>query len=357
MILHTNLGRAPLAAEAVDAAVAAARYATLEWDPATGGRSRQDHLAGHLRALTGAESACVATSNAAAVLLALVALGGGGVIVSRGQLVEIGGGFRVPGAGGIRVPPGGGGHDQPHARRRLRAGDRPGHPGDPARARLELPRRRVRRGGADRGARGPRERAGLALVDDLGSGVLRPDAAVAGEPDAAASVAAGCDLVAFSADKLIGGPQAGILVGTAAAVSAPAPLMRALRPDKLILAALVATLALHRDPRLARAHPRPPGAPPGATGAAGSGRAPGGRSRRGGRGHGRPHGGGAPARRAPELRRGARRARSRGARGGPARGGSRRGEPAQGRARAADVLALSDEDLASLPALVAEARR
>jgi L-seryl-tRNA(Ser) seleniumtransferase len=98
VILHTNLGRAPLAPEAADAAAATARYATLEWDPATGGRSsRQDHLAGHLRALTGAEAACVTTSNAGAVLLALVALGGGGeVIVSRGQIVEIGGGFRIP---------------------------------------------------------------------------------------------------------------------------------------------------------------------------------------------------------------------------------------------------------------------
>jgi L-seryl-tRNA(Ser) seleniumtransferase len=97
-------------------------------------------------------------------------------------------------------------------------------------------------------------RRGLALIDDLGSGALRPEALLAGEPDAAASVAAGCDLVAFSADKLIGGPQAGILVGRVEAVARARrhPMMRALRPDKLILAALEATLALHRDPVMAR---------------------------------------------------------------------------------------------------------
>ena len=364
VILHTNLGRAPLAAEAVDAAVAAARYATLEWDPATGGRgSRQDHSAGHLRALTGAESACVATSNAAAVLLALVALGGGGeVIVSRGQLVEIGGGFRVPEvleASGCRLVEVG-------TTNRTRAADYERAIGPGTRAILRVHASNFRVVGFAEEApieelAGLARERGLALVDDLGSGVLRPDAAVAGEPDAAASVAAGCDLVAFSADKLIGGPQAGILVGTAAAVERARshPLMRALRPDKLILAALEATLALHRDPRLARAR--------------------------------------IPALRALHRARPERRARAErlaGAVGGEVvatvgrmGGGAlplaelpsfavaldapdpealaaalRAGDPAvAGRLRDGrvllDVLALSDEDLASLPALVAEARR
>jgi L-seryl-tRNA(Ser) seleniumtransferase len=258
VILHTNLGRAPLAAEAVEAAAAAAGYATVEWDPATGGRgSRHDHLVGHLRALTGADSACVATSNAAAVLLALVALGGGGeVIVSRGQLLEIGGGFRVPEvleASGCRLVEVG-----TTNRTRLADYERAIGPGTRAILRVHASNFRVvgfaEEASIEELAGLARER-GLALVDDLGSGVLRPDAAVAGEPDAAASVAAGCDLVAFSADKLIGGPQAGILVGTANAVELARrhPLMRAVRPDKLILAALEATLALHRDPGLARA--------------------------------------------------------------------------------------------------------
>ncbi|HVH01021.1 MAG TPA: L-seryl-tRNA(Sec) selenium transferase [Miltoncostaeaceae bacterium] len=257
VILHTNLGRAPLAAEAVDAAAAAARYATLEWDPATGERgSRQDHLVGHLHALTGAPSACIATSNAGAVLLALLALAGGGeVLVSRGQLVEIGGGFRVPevlAASGCRLVEVG-------TTNRTRIEDYEAAIGPETRAILRVHASNFRIVGfteeaaIEELARLARRR-GLALIDDLGSGALRPEALLAGEPDAAASVAAGCDLVAFSADKLIGGPQAGILVGRAEAVERARrhPMMRALRPDKLILAALEATLALHRDPRLAR---------------------------------------------------------------------------------------------------------
>jgi L-seryl-tRNA(Ser) seleniumtransferase len=256
VILHTNLGRAPLAPEAIEAAVAAARSSTLEWDPAAGGRgSRQDHLVRHLRALTGADSACVTTSNAGAVLLALCVLGGGGeVLVSRGQLVEIGGGFRVPevlAASGCRLVEVG-------TTNRTRLADYEGAVGPGTRAILRVHPSNFRVVGFAEEA--PIEELaalargrGLALIDDLGSGALRPARLLAGEPDAASSVAAGCDLVAFSGDKLLGGPQAGILVGTAGAVEAARrhPLMRALRPDKLILAALEATLALHRDPRRA----------------------------------------------------------------------------------------------------------
>lgn len=257
VVLHTNLGRAPLAPEAAEAAAAAARYATLEWDPAAGARgSRQAHVEGHLTALTGADAACVTTSNAAAVLLALVALGGGGeVIVSRGQLVEIGGGFRIPevlAASGCRLVEVG-------TTNRTRIDDYAGAAGPETRAILRVHTSNFRVVGfAEEAPLADLARLasarGLALVDDLGSGALRPDPALEGEPDAAGSVAAGCDLVCFSADKLVGGPQAGIMVGTAGAVERARshPLMRALRPDKLILAALEATLALHRDPALAR---------------------------------------------------------------------------------------------------------
>ncbi len=270
VILHTNLGRAPLAPEAIEAAVAAARSSTLEWDPDSGERgSRQDHLVRHLRALTGAEAACVTTSNAGAVLLALVALGGGGeVLVSRGQIVEIGGGFRVPevlAASGCRLVEVG-------TTNRTRLADYGAAIGAETRAILRVHPSNFRVVGfaeeasIEELAALARDR-GLALIDDIGSGALRPAPRLAGEPDAASSVAAGSDLVAFSGDKLLGGPQAGILVGSAAAVEAARrhPLMRALRPDKLILAALEATLALHRDPRRAaeripalRALHRPP---------------------------------------------------------------------------------------------------
>jgi L-seryl-tRNA(Ser) seleniumtransferase len=189
------------------------------------------------------------------VLLALVALGGGGeVLVSRGQLVEIGGGFRVPevlAASGCRLVEVG-------TTNRTRLADYAGAVGPQTRAILRVHPSNFRVVGFSEEAAieelaGLARDRGLALIDDLGSGALRPAPRLAGEPDAAASVAAGCDLVAFSGDKLLGGPQAGILVGSTAAVDAARrhPLMRALRPDKLILAALETTLALHRDPRRA----------------------------------------------------------------------------------------------------------
>jgi L-seryl-tRNA(Ser) seleniumtransferase len=257
VILHTNLGRAPLAPEAVEAVVRASAYTTLEWRPDTGERgSRHDHVVAHLRALTGAEAACVTGTNAGAVLLALVALASGrDVLISRGQLVEIGGGFRVPEvieASGCRLVEVG-----TTNRTRLADYERAMGPRTGAILRVHPSNFRVVGFSEEPAieelaalARG----AGLALIDDLGSGALRPDPLWAGEPDARASVAAGCDLVAFSADKLLGGPQAGILAGRAEAVGRARahPLMRALRPDKLILAGLEATLALHRDPEEAR---------------------------------------------------------------------------------------------------------
>lgn len=254
--LSTNLGRAPLAPEAVAAAVAAAGYCTLEWDPATGGRgSRHVHVEEHLRALTGAEAACAVNTNAGAVLLALVALcAPGEAVVSRGQLVEIGGGFRVPeilASSGCRLVEVG-------TTNRTRASDYAAAVGPQTRALLRVHPSNFRQlgfteeVGIDALAALARGR-GLALIDDLGSGALRPGVPAGDEPDARASVAAGADLVCFSADKLLGGPQAGILVGRAAAVARARehPLMRALRLDKLRLAALEATLALHRDPEAA----------------------------------------------------------------------------------------------------------
>jgi L-seryl-tRNA(Ser) seleniumtransferase len=255
VVLHTNLGRAPLAPAAVTAAVGAAGAASLEWDRATGERgSRHAHVAGHLRALTGAEDACVANTNAGAVLLALCSLGGGEVVVSRGQLVEIGGGFRVPdvlATSGVRLVEVG-------TTNRTRLPDYATAIGPGTVAILRVHPSNFRTVGFTEEV-GVRELAalarerGVALVDDLGSGALVADPRIPEEPDARTSVAAGADLVCFSGDKLLGGPQAGIIAGTADAVARcrAHPLMRALRPDKMTLAALEATLALHRDPERA----------------------------------------------------------------------------------------------------------
>lgn len=255
VVLHTNLGRAPLAPSAIAAALDAAGAASLEWDRASGARgSRHVHVVEHLRALTGAEDACVANTNAGAVLLALCSLGGGEVVVSRGQLVEIGGGFRVPdvlATSGVRLVEVG-------TTNRTGLADYAAAIGPRTAAVLRVHPSNFRTVGfteevgvAELAALA-RER-GVTLVDDLGSGVLAADPRLPDEPDARAAVAAGADLVCFSADKLLGGPQAGIVVGTAAALARcrAHPLMRALRPDKLTLAALEATLALHREPERA----------------------------------------------------------------------------------------------------------
>jgi L-seryl-tRNA(Ser) seleniumtransferase len=255
--LSTNLGRAPMAPEAVAAAVAAAGYCSLEWDPASGARGdRTAHLRDHLRALTGAEDGVAVNTNAGAVMLALVALcSPGQALVSRGQLVEIGGGFRVPeilAASGSRLVEVG-------TTNRTRIADFARAVGPETRALLRVHPSNFRQVGfteeASLGEMADLASArGLALIDDLGSGSLTPEAIHGDEPDARASVAAGAALVCFSADKLLGGPQAGILVGAGAAVAAVRahPLMRALRLDKLRIAALEATLALHRDPAAAR---------------------------------------------------------------------------------------------------------
>ncbi len=250
VIVHTNLGRAPLAAEALARVHEVARgYSNLELDLDDGKRgSRQDHLAELVRRLTGAEAALVVNNNAAAVLLALAALAEGReVVVSRGELVEIGDGFRIPDVlarSGARLVEVG-------TTNRTRADDYERAIGPDTALVLRVHQSNFRLVGftelprlADIAA--VAHAHGLPLVDDLGSGVL---AGIAGEPTARESLAAGTDLVCFSGDKLLGGPQAGIVAGRANLVEQLRrhPLQRALRVDKLTLAALEGTLLLHRD--------------------------------------------------------------------------------------------------------------
>ena len=256
VIVHTNLGRAPLAPAARAAVARAARgYTNLELDLAGGGRaSRHDHVEGLLRELTGAEASAVVNNCAAAVLLAVSALAGPGreVIASRGQLIEIGGGFRMPevvAQAGARLVEVG-------TTNRTRLADYEAALGPETGALLRAHPSNFRAVGfVEEVDVEALCRLGVAVIDDVGSGVLADGLDVlAGEPSVRRSVRAGAALVAFSGDKLLGGPQAGILVGTEAAVTACRrhPLARAVRIDKLSLAALEATLALYRDPALAR---------------------------------------------------------------------------------------------------------
>jgi L-seryl-tRNA(Ser) seleniumtransferase len=256
VVVHTNLGRAPLARTALERiAEVAAGYSNLEYDVAGGARgSRQDHVAEHLRELTGADAALVVNNNAAAVLLALAALAEGrDVVVSRGELVEIGDGFRIPDVlarSGARLVEVG-------TTNRTRIADYERALTDTTAVLLRVHQSNFRIVGfteqpllADLARLAGRH--DLTLVDDLGSGVLRE---VHDEPSARSSLAAGAHLVCFSGDKLLGGPQAGIVCGRADLVERLRrhPLQRALRADKLTLAALEATLALYRDPERALA--------------------------------------------------------------------------------------------------------
>ena len=250
VIVHTNLGRAPLAAEALAEVVETARgYANLELDLREGSRgSRQDHVAAILRRLTGAEAALVVNNNAAALLLALAALAEGReVVVSRGELIEIGDGFRIPDVlarSGARLVEVG-------TTNRTRARDYEQAVRAETALLLRVHQSNFRVVGFTELPRieelaAVARRHDLPLLDDLGSGVL---AELPGEPSARESLEAGADLVCFSGDKLLGGPQAGIVVGRADLIEKLRrhPLQRAVRIDKLSLAALEGTLRLYLD--------------------------------------------------------------------------------------------------------------
>lgn len=273
VVLHTGLGRAPLADAALEAINDAAGYCNLELDLSTGRRgNRHDHLRDLLRELTGAEDALVVNNNAAGTYLALNTLAAGRrVVVSRGQLVEIGGSYRMPdimAAAGCRMIEVGS-TNRTHLADYQRVIDDDtavllrvhtsnyrieGFATAPALAELVALARRC-------------SRPGLVVVDDLGSGLLDrfafeslADGSAAGEPDVTpdtwdeptvrASVAAGADVTLFSGDKLLGGPQAGIILGRTELIERMRgnPLARTFRPGKLTLAALEATLRLYRDP-------------------------------------------------------------------------------------------------------------
>ena len=290
ILLHTSLGRAPLAAQAIDAVAEAARgYCNLEFDLDEGRRGeRAPGLAGLLRAASGAEAGLCVNNGAAAVLLALSALAGGAtpgapghgatqgggpdagpgagggagwgigapgegpgeVVVSRGELVEIGGGFRIPDViqqGGARLVEVG-------TTNRTRLSDYAAAIGPRTRMLLRVHQSNYRIMGFT-GAPAPSEIAalahehGLPMMDDLGSGSLHDLQPYRCGPERTVreAVEAGADVVAFSGDKLLGGPQSGILVGREAAIGRMRrhPLLRAVRADKMCLAALEATLRLH----------------------------------------------------------------------------------------------------------------
>ena len=256
VVVHTNLGRAPLAEEALARVVAAGRgYSNLEYDLAAGERgSRQDHCAEIFRRLTGAEAALVVNNNAGAVLLALAALAEGReVVVSRGELIEIGDGFRIPDVlarSGARLVEVG-------TTNRTRAADYERAIGPETAVLLRVHQSNFRVVGFEERPRLEEvaevaRKHELPLVDDLGSGRISPSDNLSlsdVEPTAREALAGGADLVCFSGDKLLGGPQAGIVLGRAELVEKLRrhPLQRALRIDKLSLAALEGTLLLHLE--------------------------------------------------------------------------------------------------------------
>ena len=260
VVLHTNLGRAPLARAAIDAMIAVSSgYSNLEYDLDSGTRgSRYDHCAALLRELTGAEDALVVNNGAAALVLALDTLADGReAVISRGELVEIGGSFRV--------------HDiaarsratlrEVGATNRTHLADYTRAIGASTGALLKVHRSNFALEGyvAEAEVRElvpvAREH-GIPIIHDLGSGLLIPlaELGLTGEPTVREALGAGASVVTMSGDKLLGGPQAGLILGGASYIAAMRrnPLARAFRVDRATLAALEATLTLYRDPDVAR---------------------------------------------------------------------------------------------------------
>jgi L-seryl-tRNA(Ser) seleniumtransferase len=263
VIVHTNLGRAPLARSAIERVAALGGYTNLEYDLASGRRGRRDlHAERLLCRLTGAAAAVVVNNNAAATLISLAALAAGReVIISRGELVEIGGGFRVPDvmaqSGAVLREVG--------TTNRTRTADYAAAIGDRTAAILRVHPSNFRIEGFTERPRleeltALARRFNVPLIEDIGSGWIGPQPgpqSLADEPAPAASLAAGADLVLFSGDKLLGGPQAGIIAGSVDHVNVirKHPLMRALRVDKMTYAALEATLQEYAAGRAAETVP------------------------------------------------------------------------------------------------------
>lgn len=258
VVVHTNLGRSCLAESAIAQVIEVARsYSNLEYDLDSGSRGRREvHVEALLTRLTGAEAAFAVNNNAGAILLLLMAVASGReVLVSRGQLVEIGGSFRLPEimrAGGVRLVEVG-------TTNRTRISDFEAAITAETALLLRVHTSNYRILGfveeaelAEMVDLGRRRK--LPVADDLGSGALQELDAFAGEPAVTASLRAGADVVCFSGDKLLGGPQAGILLGRAELIEhlRRHPVARALRLDKMTLAALEATLRLYQDPQRAR---------------------------------------------------------------------------------------------------------
>ncbi|MFL6065544.1 MAG: L-seryl-tRNA(Sec) selenium transferase [Friedmanniella sp.] len=264
VVLHTNLGRAPLSPAAVEAVLGSTGYADVEYDLETGRRARRGRgtLAALQRAVPAAESGLVVNNGAAALVLATTALAAGrDVVISRGEMVEIGDGFRLPdliASTGARLREVG-------TTNRTVAADYAAALGPETGCILKVHPSNFRVDGFTSAASvAELARLGVPVVADIGSGLLAPDPLLRDEPDADTVLRAGADLVTASGDKLLGGPQAGLLLGRAALVERLRrhPLARALRVDKLTLAALEATLrgpatptwqALHADPAQLRA--------------------------------------------------------------------------------------------------------
>ena len=249
VIVHTNLGRAPLSAGAVAALVAASGYVDVELDLATGGRSRRGAgaRAALLAACPAAEDALVVNNGAAALVLATTALAAGReVVVSRGELVEIGAGFRLPDL----IESTGATLHEVGTTNRTHLRDYASALGPATGCVLKVHPSNFRVDGFTSAVpldelRSLTAAHGVPLVADLGSGLLAPDPHLPEEPDAATALTSGADVVIASGDKLLGGPQAGLLLGRAEVITRLArhPLARAVRADKLALAALEATLA------------------------------------------------------------------------------------------------------------------